>query len=351
MRLVPRVSDGDYLAAGDAVGTASAPVGRFVPDRFTVATNTPVFQTACLAGGYGYVGQPFTYAVAPLREMVRSEIGTPKSPAVRLEWEVRELLPTLYTDQLKLRVIVKNLVENALKFTDAGFVRVSVQAKDDGVELAVSDSGIGIAPDAQSAIFEAFRQLDGSSTRRHGGVGLGRYIVHRLVDMLGGTIGLSSVPGRGSSCVRAMIASRSGGSSSARGPWLAMRRSVAAYCGLRNGSPACKGVPSGREKSARTSGSFACGASLFRKRARRFGTTMPRSAARHAWIACSLPREVRPTSHPSMNTSVWWSATCTRVGCARDSRRTTTRQSSLPSELSVMSAFSRRLNASSKRSE
>lgn len=66
MRLVPRVADGDYLGAGDVVGAASAPVGRFVPDRFQVATNTPVFQTPCIAGGFGYVGQPFGYAVAPV---------------------------------------------------------------------------------------------------------------------------------------------------------------------------------------------------------------------------------------------------------------------------------------------
>jgi MSHA biogenesis protein MshQ len=66
MRLVPRVFDGDYLAAGDVVGTASSPVGRFVPDRFEVAQNTPLFQTGCTAGGFTYVGQPFVYSVAPV---------------------------------------------------------------------------------------------------------------------------------------------------------------------------------------------------------------------------------------------------------------------------------------------
>jgi hypothetical protein len=66
MRLVPRIADGDYLAAGDVVGTATSPVGRFVPDRFDVATNTPLFQTGCAAGGFTYVGQPFTYSVAPV---------------------------------------------------------------------------------------------------------------------------------------------------------------------------------------------------------------------------------------------------------------------------------------------
>lgn len=66
MRLVPRVSDGDYLAAGDVVGTASSPVGRFVPDRFEVAQSTPLFQTGCAAGSFTYVGQPFVYSVAPV---------------------------------------------------------------------------------------------------------------------------------------------------------------------------------------------------------------------------------------------------------------------------------------------
>jgi signal transduction histidine kinase/PAS domain-containing protein len=136
-------------------------------------------------------------AVAPLFESIRGEITSPKSSAVRLEWDLVEPLPMLCTDQLKLKVIVKNLIENALKFTDAGFVRVTVQGKDGGIEIKVSDSGIGIPPEAQSAIFEAFRQVDGSSTRRHGGVGLGLYIVHRLLEMLGGTIDLVSAPNQG----------------------------------------------------------------------------------------------------------------------------------------------------------
>jgi MSHA biogenesis protein MshQ len=66
VRLVPRVSDADYLGAGDVVGTQTGNVGRFIPDSFGVALNTPVFATACAAGAYTYVGQPFTYTVAPV---------------------------------------------------------------------------------------------------------------------------------------------------------------------------------------------------------------------------------------------------------------------------------------------
>jgi signal transduction histidine kinase len=133
---------------------------------------------------------------------MRQEIGRSSNGQVRIDWDIDRPLPVLHSDQLKLRVILKNLIENALKFTDEGCVRISAHAKDDGIELAVSDTGIGIPHESQAAVFEAFQQLDGSSTRRHGGVGLGLYIVRRLVEMLGGSIGLSSEPGRGSTfCV------------------------------------------------------------------------------------------------------------------------------------------------------
>jgi hypothetical protein len=73
--LVPRIADGDYLGAGDVVGSATGNVGRFVPNGFGVSLNTPVFATACLAGSYTYVGQPFVYTVAPVITLTAQALG------------------------------------------------------------------------------------------------------------------------------------------------------------------------------------------------------------------------------------------------------------------------------------
>jgi signal transduction histidine kinase len=107
-------------------------------------------------------------------------------------------LPPLYTDLLKLKVVLKNLVVNALKFTDRGSVMVDVYYREGGLEFCVADTGSGIAPEVVSTIFEPFRQGQGFKSPCRGGVGLGLYIVRRLLDMLGGTISVESDLGRGS---------------------------------------------------------------------------------------------------------------------------------------------------------
>jgi len=99
---------------------------------------------------------------------------------------------------VKLKVLLKNLIANAAKFTDRGSVTISVEACDGGMEFRVADTGIGMSPDTLAVIFEPFRQGDSSSTRRHGGVGLGLYIVTRLLELLAGRIEVESEPGVGS---------------------------------------------------------------------------------------------------------------------------------------------------------
>ncbi|MEO8603421.1 MAG: ATP-binding protein [bacterium] len=120
-----------------------------------------------------------------------------RNPALSVTWQVARDLAPLWTDPMKLKVIVKNLLLNALKFTDHGGVQVRAAARDDGIEIAVTDSGIGIPADLLPHIFEAFRQVD-AGTERRGGVGLGLHIVRRLLDMLGGQITVDSEPHRGS---------------------------------------------------------------------------------------------------------------------------------------------------------
>jgi len=121
-----------------------------------------------------------------------------QKPGVRFEWQLPSRLPVVSTDPLKLKVVIKNLIGNAMKFTEAGVVSISVRAREGGAEFTVTDTGIGISPEVRPIIFEPFRQADSSTTRRYGGVGLGLYIVRQLVDLLGGTIAVESTVGRGS---------------------------------------------------------------------------------------------------------------------------------------------------------
>ncbi|WP_252272168.1 response regulator [Pseudomonas subflava] len=105
----------------------------------------------------------------------------------------------LFTDRQRLEQILRNLLSNAFKFTERGCVTLSVSRHDERtLAFAVRDTGIGIALDQQEVIFEAFRQADGTTNRRYGGTGLGLSISRDLAQLLGGSIGVSSVPGEGS---------------------------------------------------------------------------------------------------------------------------------------------------------
>ena len=107
-------------------------------------------------------------------------------------------LPRMYVDEEKLRQIVINLLSNAVKFTQRGAIRVKAQAANGSVAIAVSDTGIGIAPDKLELIFQEFEQADASSTRVYGGTGLGLAIARRLARLMGGDITAESVLGSGS---------------------------------------------------------------------------------------------------------------------------------------------------------
>lgn len=122
------------------------------------------------------------------------------SKGLSLALDIEERLPQVMADSHRLRQILINLTSNALKFTEKGGVtiRCKLMRDADMVKFSVKDTGIGISPAALSYIFEAFRQADGSTTRRFGGTGLGLTIAKKLIELQGGEIAVESTPGQGS---------------------------------------------------------------------------------------------------------------------------------------------------------
>lgn len=115
-----------------------------------------------------------------------------------LVFEDTEGLPVMYTDEGKLSQILRNFISNALKFTEAGEIRVAAMQRGDKVRFTVADTGIGIAPEDQERIFEEFTQVDGPLQRRQKGTGLGLPLTRKLAKLLGGDVGVTSTPGLGS---------------------------------------------------------------------------------------------------------------------------------------------------------
>ena len=122
------------------------------------------------------------------------------SESVSLVFEPVSELPPIYTDEGKVSQILRNLISNALKFTEHGEVRVSASLSSDGrsVAFAVADTGIGIAPEDQERIFQEFGQLDSRVQRKVRGTGLGLPLSRKLAELLGGTLTVTSAPGVGS---------------------------------------------------------------------------------------------------------------------------------------------------------
>ncbi|MBK9674700.1 MAG: hypothetical protein IPO82_05500 [Betaproteobacteria bacterium] len=125
----------------------------------------------------------------------------PSAKAKGLEWQVKvydEVPGLVVGDQSHLDHVVGNLINNALKFTLSGGVRLQVSKSGPNIRFEVVDTGVGIPLDQQEHIFERFVQADASATRRFGGTGLGTSIAHDLVTLMGGRIGVSSIEGSGS---------------------------------------------------------------------------------------------------------------------------------------------------------
>ncbi len=134
-----------------------------------------------------------------LREL-RSDLSLQPQKGVTLAWDIPADLPIIRTDPAKLKLVLHRLIDNAVKFTYQGQVRVSARVLGSvgQIEFAVSDTGVGISKDALRIVFEKFRQVDASMTRKHDGMGLGLFIAKKLTEILGGELGVTSEPGKGS---------------------------------------------------------------------------------------------------------------------------------------------------------
>ncbi|MBL8918967.1 MAG: response regulator [Myxococcaceae bacterium] len=138
-------------------------------------------------------------ARATVRDVVALALPAARSRGLTITVEDEATVPAWgLGDPTRLRQIVTNLVGNALKFTEQGGVTVRLGASEGRLTIAVTDTGIGIAPDVQARLFQPFEQADASTTRRYGGSGLGLVIARHLAGAMSGSLTLSSEPSRGS---------------------------------------------------------------------------------------------------------------------------------------------------------
>jgi signal transduction histidine kinase len=155
-------------------------LARIDAERFPVYMDTVVFDEVC-------------------RRAIGSVRSTAETKGLDIKMQLPDDMPIIRTDPERVRQILTNLLSNAVKFTDSGYVQISIEAVEAGsVQINVTDTGIGFDTASFPHIFEEFRQADTSNTRQHGGSGLGLAVAKRLVQKLGGSIGVISTPGEGS---------------------------------------------------------------------------------------------------------------------------------------------------------
>ena len=151
-----------------------------------------------------------------------AESAQRKGLKVKVAWHGPESAG-YWGDPIRLRQMLSNLASNAVKFTDAGHIRIEASeterdAEHAVLEFRVSDSGAGVPPDKQSMLFRPFTQVDDSSTRKFGGTGLGLSIVRSLAQMMGGDVGVQSAEGQGARFwfrIRAAVVAEGSGARSA----------------------------------------------------------------------------------------------------------------------------------------
>jgi len=189
--------DPDTRDAVEAIARQTAHLQRLVGN---------LLREAQLEHGEPDAGREPTFVATVLDEVRK---GFPGSVS-RIDLRVERALPSLMLDPVALHEIVANLVDNALKYSAPGApVVVEARIEDDALMVRVSDQGPGIEPGDLPLIFDRFTQIDGSSTRAHGGVGLGLHLVRELTRRVGGDVEVDSVLGRGTTFTVSIPAHRS----------------------------------------------------------------------------------------------------------------------------------------------
>lgn len=186
-----RELSGEQRAAVERIESSASVLLRLISD---------LLELSQLKLGRGTINIAPDDAINIARRALES-VGTPH-PGVQVVLDaVDDRLPMMVDGEKAIRVL-QNLLDNAFKFTTTGAIRIRVRPvmddEVDAIEWAVADTGIGIPPDKQEAIFDEFRQVDGSSTRLYGGTGLGLALCRRLARLLGGRVTVRSEPGGGS---------------------------------------------------------------------------------------------------------------------------------------------------------
>ncbi len=149
------------------------------------------------AGQLEVRSEPFDLRVS-VEKVVQSIRPLIEKKGLQLDLQIESGIDRIVGDQRRTEQVLMNLLSNALKFTESGAVAVRCEAVDQGAEISVVDTGIGIRPEDQEAIFRPFHQVDNGLTRSHEGTGLGLSICRRLLDLMGGAIRVESKQGEGS---------------------------------------------------------------------------------------------------------------------------------------------------------
>lgn len=170
-------------------------LARDASDRLLALIDNLLEMTTLKRGGMDVQVETFDPR-DPLREAATTIKGRPDSTELRIEVP-SDPVPYMRSDRRKLTKVLSSLISNAYKFTARGVVTASLEVASGRALYRVQDTGIGVPLASQRLIFEEFRQVDGSLTRRYGGTGLGLALARRLARLLGGDIELVSVPGEG----------------------------------------------------------------------------------------------------------------------------------------------------------